>query len=65
MHLTAETNPEYRERTYTLVISDTDLQNMEMLNENDRFALAHFGRAEATVEERLMGLQILARNIQT
>lgn len=47
-----------------LYISGGDMESMEHLKPTDNLMLKEFGRADATIEERLMGLQILARMVE-
>jgi hypothetical protein len=64
MKLTASETPQTGDRTYTLTISATDLESMAPLDKHDKFALEQFNREVTSIEERLMGLQILARAIE-
>lgn len=53
------------ETCYALTITDEDLLtlNRDIIN-NSKLELDYFSRKDASIEERLMGLQILARAIE-
>lgn len=63
MYLERVQHPTTLEIRYSLYISDIDICSAK-LTPIDHECLHYFGRHDATVEERLMGLQILARAIE-
>ena len=53
------------ERKYILTLTDRDYLNIwKDLDGHDRYLLEFFGREGGTIEEKLMGLQILARKVE-
>lgn len=57
--------PSTLERHVHIVLSDRDvLEAYGKMTRYDRMELDYFGRADATVEEKLMALQVYARTLE-
>ena len=66
MNLTAWKHPVTGERTFTLTISDAEMYTaFDRFTRSERMeAMPFFDRPDASIEERLMGLQIITRHIE-
>lgn len=49
--------------TYTFTVTERDLRTI-ILTPFERGAVRYLGRPDATIEERLMALQIIARKVE-
>lgn len=56
---------ETQQEVYTLTLEREDMQRLWPLHDHDMAMLKYFAREEASIEERLMGLQVLARVIES
>lgn len=65
MKFQSNNNFETLEHVHVMTFTSHDIQNMGPLQPWDRYALEHFSRDEASIEEKLMALQILARAIES
>ena len=64
MRFESESDFEKRVTVHKVTVTDEDMRDVGSLSSWDEFALAHFSRDGASIEERLMGLQILIRAIE-
>lgn len=66
MVLNSYTDPVTKEHRFMLTISDAEMYTAyDRLSSSERkTAMPFFGRKEASIEESLMGLQIIARHVE-
>lgn len=63
MEIKREKNPITGDTKFTLILTESDYLKTNF-DGHDRYLIEYFGREGATIEERLMGLQIIAKAVE-